>query len=287
MADDGEWIPEVVIDDFIAQLKKTPMDRRNAEFYLFNRWPRFEPATIPKVFDRILLCGKVVFDAEKDKFAILRRHIVKRKPYWLYASQVKEAWEAEQDETWRRMEKLSYALALRNAELRHMTVESFDFEHGVVKVIGGKKRAATDFDLVKVSPSVLAIVREQMESLGVEEGLMFPSTRGSGGPFSDRALRKHAKDLFTSCGFQLSERGNWHTWRHSIATFFAAKGWSLIKLAKFLRHRTTRTVEVYAHIAVDDYATDYDRDIGEIEGLAVPVPVPSKHEDAPDVLDDA
>lgn len=52
-----------------------------------------------------------------------------------------------------------------------------------------------------------------------------------------------------------------HGLRHSFATYLLKRGWSLIKIKKYLGHSDIQTTQIYAHLDIEDIDKDYD-DLG-------------------------
>jgi hypothetical protein len=74
-----------------------------------------------------------------------------------------------------------------------------------------------------------------------------------------------------------------HVWRHSCATHLVADGANVVYVQRLLGHRSLRTTQIYARVAVPELKQTHsrahpanDRQAGPAPNVAAPLPVASR-----------
>lgn len=129
---------------------------------------------------------------------------------------------------------------LRRREACNVQGSHVDFETGELTVIESKNK---EWRVIQMHPQLA----EHLNVNAWNES-EYVCTNAGGEPLSPDWLTHKFSDYVHSLGSQW-EDVTFHSLRHTCATHMAKSGsWTLLQLAKFLGHKTTRTTERYAHL---------------------------------------
>lgn len=152
---------------------------------------------------------------------------------------------------------------LRKTEASSLTMRDIDLATGRVSVRKGKGRKGR---VVPVPPTATAIIAELavLEGLDRPDHLWYTRYRNQTGETIRRSRQLGPGGFHRWWGRVCDETGvryrNVHTCRHTYATVLLARGVPMAAVSRLLGHATIRTtVDIYAHLAVDDLALEVDR----------------------------
>lgn len=142
-------------------------------------------------------------------------------------------------------------LLLTGARLREITDlrwSEIDFERAVIRL--PRERGKTGERIIHLSPPALQLLNERPR----KGAFVFPGPRAPVDERTKEALAP-ARDLERPWRRVRKEAGlhdvRLHDLRHSVASFAAARGASLLLIGKMLGHRQAQTTQRYAHLAAD------------------------------------
>lgn len=152
---------------------------------------------------------------------------------------------------------------LRKTEAAALTIRDIDLDTGRVSVRKGKGRKAR---VVPVPATVTATVAELaiLEGLDRTDHLWYTRYRNQAGETIRRTRQLGPGGFHRWWGRICDEAGvryrNVHTCRHTYATVLLTRGVPMQAVSRLLGHSTIRTtVDIYAHLAVDDLALEVHR----------------------------
>lgn len=131
---------------------------------------------------------------------------------------------------------LTFYCGLRCAELLSLTLQSIDFEKGLLRVIGkGNKER-----IIPIVPELLIRFGDYIKGeikKNADFNVLFP--------ISDRHWRKQLhKKSKQLVGFYVHP----HTLRHSCGSYLHNKGLDLKEIAELLGHESVETTQIYVHL---------------------------------------
>lgn len=139
---------------------------------------------------------------------------------------------------------LLYSAGLRVSEVVRLRPEDLDADRGIVRVRGGKGRKDRVTLLAARAEEAVRIYREAFPN---EPGpWLFPGGR-PGRHLSARSVQRVVKRAAEAAG--LGKRVTAHTLRHSFATHLLESGTNLRIIQELLGHKSSRTTDVYTHVA--------------------------------------
>ncbi len=160
-----------------------------------------------------------------------------------------------------------YATGMRISELLELTVSSFDFDAGYVKVHGkgGKDR------IVPLTQEAQAMIKEYLQTTypaflsrvtmyrsKKHTDSIFPTLYGNSlKPMSRQAFWGYVKDMAVQAGIKAPLFP--HQIRHSLATHLLEKGANLRSIQLLLGHENLKTVEIYTNIGTTHLRKVYDK----------------------------
>ncbi len=138
---------------------------------------------------------------------------------------------------------LLYSSGLRRAELLHLKISDIDSERMTIRVSQGKGKK----DRVSLlSKRLLEDLRKYYRAWKPKDYLF---EGPDGGPYSGTSVVKIVERAAKRA--KIGQRVTPHTLRHSFATHLLEAGTDLRYIQALLGHSSTRTTEVYTHIAVN------------------------------------
>ena len=153
--------------------------------------------------------------------------------------------------------KRNYAILAVMATGGLRTVEVVRADVADVSTVGGEpvlfvqgKGRSDKKEFVKLTPHVLAAIREYLDARGQVKGNapLFASCshRNKGGRLTTRTISGIAKASMVKAGYS-SGRLTAHSLRHSAVTLALMSGQSLAEVQYFARHSSINTTMIYAH----------------------------------------
>ena len=178
-------------------------------------------------------------------------------PKFLSAREIKRLLLAAEEETdfahcrLKAMLALMYACGLRVSEAVSLTLDRFDDEERVLRVLGkGDKERIVPF-YARVGKEVRAYIREvRPKWIRQEHGVLFVNQRGQ--PLTSRGVQY----LMQRCS--LSIRVHPHMFRHSFATHLLDNGADIRVVQELLGHATLSTTQIYMHVSRERLRKAYE-----------------------------
>jgi integrase/recombinase XerD len=137
---------------------------------------------------------------------------------------------------------LLYSSGLRVGEVVRLRAEDLDVSRGLLRVRRGK--GARDRETL-LSARALEAVRTYREAFQ-PTGWLFPGTR-DGRHYSSRTVQRVVQDCARRAGIE--KHVSPHVLRHSFATHLLEAGTDLRYIQELLGHQSSRTTELYTHVA--------------------------------------
>lgn len=142
--------------------------------------------------------------------------------------------------------KLLYSAGLRRGELLNMKISDIDSERMVIRVNGGKGQKDR-FTLL--SATVLEDLKKYYTAYKPKEYLF---EGAGGGRYSASSVLKVIKRAAEKA--RVGKRVYPHILRHSFATHLLENGTDLRYIQVLMGHNTSKTTEIYTHVATTDFA---------------------------------
>ncbi|MBU0730642.1 MAG: tyrosine recombinase XerC [Proteobacteria bacterium] len=159
--------------------------------------------------------------------------------------------------------ELLYSTGMRVAEIVSLELDNFNFEEGIVRVIGkGKKERIVPMG----NPAMDALhayqpLREKLIAEGLKQGersdakAFFLNARG--GRLTVRSIERLVKMYAQRAG--IAARVTPHSLRHSFATHLLEMGADLRSVQELLGHASLSTTQKYTHLNMDYLKEVYDK----------------------------
>jgi site-specific recombinase XerD len=142
----------------------------------------------------------------------------------------------------RAMFTLTYWRGLRAAEIGKLSLASFDAKAGRLKFARLKgSRGGNDL----LSPTELKALRAWLKVRGAKPGPLFPSNRGSG--ISRFMVFRLFARYAEAANIPVTKRHP-HVLKHSIASHLVGKNVEVLKIQRWLGHKSINSTLVYAHL---------------------------------------
>jgi integrase/recombinase XerD len=157
---------------------------------------------------------------------------------------------------------------LRKSEARHLTVADIDLEGARLSVRRGKGNKGR---VIPLWPSTVAALNDLilLEGLNRHDHIWYTRYVNLGGeyvhrdkPAGDGAFHRWWVNLCDTAGVRYR---NPHVCRHTYATTLLRRGVSMQAVSRLLGHASiSTTVDIYAHLVVDDLAAEIDRALSSL-----------------------
>lgn len=141
---------------------------------------------------------------------------------------------------------LLYSAGLRRGELLNLRIKDIDSSRMLIRVEGGKGEKDR---YTLLSQNVLKDLREYYKKWKPQE-FLFESTEG--GKYSGGSILKIVKRAAKKA--KIRKNVVPHMLRHSFATHLLEEGVDLRQIQILLGHSSTKTTEIYTHIAVSSFS---------------------------------
>ena len=151
--------------------------------------------------------------------------------------------------------ELMYACGLRVSEAVSLTLDRFDDEERVLRVLGkGDKERIVPF-YARVGREVRAYIREvRPKWIRQEHGVLFVNQRGQ--PLTSRGVQHLMQRQCER--WSLSTRVHPHMFRHSFATQRLDNGADIRVVQELLGHATLSTTQIYMHVSRERLRKAYE-----------------------------
>jgi site-specific recombinase XerD len=178
-------------------------------------------------------------------YAIDRPRKKERLPEVLSLEEIRKIIDATSNIKHRCILSLLYSAGLRRGELINLKIKDIESKRMMVRVTqgkGNKDRYTT------LSENTLKDLRKYYEDHQPKEYLF---EGPNGGPYSASSIRKILNKAAKLAGIQ--RRVTPHMLRHSFATHLMENGTSIRHIQEFLGHKSSKTTEIYTHVAIKDF----------------------------------
>ncbi len=142
---------------------------------------------------------------------------------------------------------LLYSSGLRRSELQHLKIEDIDSNRMVIKVINGKGGKTR---LTLLSTTVLQDLRKYYKEYKPVHYLFEGHKRAQ---YSSGSIVKVVSKAASKAGIKVKVSP--HMLRHSFATHLLENGTDLRYIQRLLGHNSTKTTEIYTHVATNVFST--------------------------------
>ena len=184
--------------------------------------------------------------------------------------------------------EMFYSTGIRLEEMTRLTVHDVDHRNGFVRVNKGKfakdrvvplGRKACDYVreyLDKVRLEWVKTASKTGHEQAVDERALWLSSMRPHGPLKSQLIEVMVKHYARRAG--LEKKVTPHVWRHSCATHLVADGANVVYVQRLLGHRSLRTTQIYARVAVPELKQTHRRahPANDRKAKAAPLPVPSR-----------
>lgn len=130
----------------------------------------------------------------------------------------------------------TFYLGLRSEELLNLKIDDFDWENGMVRIIGKRNKERILPLIPQLKDRLIEYINSEIEKNPNFEVLFGVSSR-----YWRHILTKWSK---RTIGKQISPHGL----RHSCGTFLHEQGLDLKEIADFLGHSSVNTAQIYVHL---------------------------------------
>lgn len=233
----------------------------NSTHYILSTLGKYSPASRARKLAALRAFLKWTYEsgqAEKnyaDSYHSSVR-VPKKLPAFLSADEAITVWKSLTLPTERVLFLLLYGLGLRISEAAHSKIEDFNFNLGVLMVLGkgGKYRRIPL--LPQIQGEIENLLKTQRAQSGADSLYLF-SNDHSEEPLSPRSLYNVVKSMGIKAG--LSRPLHPHMLRHSYASHLLEGGADLRHIQELLGHSSLQTTERYTHVTTDKLARTLEK----------------------------
>ncbi len=143
---------------------------------------------------------------------------------------------------------VTYGCGLRLSEVHSLRRENIDFDRKVVTIRKGKGKKDR---VVMLDDALAELLKSWMNSGCGKEFLFEGYTEGE--PLSRRTIEKIFENACIKA--EIDSRGGIHSLRHSFATHLLEQGTDLRYIQELLGHASSKTTEIYTHVAIHKIVT--------------------------------
>ncbi len=199
-------------------------------------------ATINQIINSIKFYFEVVMGMPNRFYAIERPRKKKKLPIVLSIEEVKKMINSTENIKHRCILEVLYSTGIRRSELLNLKLTDIDSERMVIKVrdAKGNKDRQTMLDR-QVLNNLRTYFKEYRPTEYLFEG-------EKGGVYSATSVAKILANSKNKAGIR--KRVTPHTLRHSFATHLLENGTDLRYIQALLGHESSKTTEIYTHIAI-------------------------------------
>jgi integrase/recombinase XerD len=184
--------------------------------------------------------------------------------------------------------EMFYSTGIRLEEMTRLTVHDVDHRNGFVRVNKGKfakdrvaplGRKACDYVREYLDKVRLEWMKAAGSEQAVDERALWLSSKNPHGPLKSQIIEVMVKHYARRAG--LEKKVTPHVWRHTCATHLVADGANVVYVQRLLGHRSLRTTQIYARVAVPELKQTH-RQAHPANGRkakAAPLPVPSRDDE--------
>lgn len=154
---------------------------------------------------------------------------------------------SKKNEKHRLILQLVYSVGLRISEIVRLKIQDIEWDRGLICI----RHAKGDKDRqVPLSPTVESRLRTYLSVYRPKEYLFEGHTPGK--KLCNRTISKIYEQSLEKAGLQ--RKGGIHSLRHSLATHHLEQGTNLRHIQVLLGHKSSKTTEIYTHVAKDRLA---------------------------------
>jgi integrase/recombinase XerD len=141
------------------------------------------------------------------------------------------------------MISLIYGCGLRRSELLHCRLRDVDMARRIIHIRAAKGMKDR---IVPLSPKLTELLRECQGAIKSKEWLFEGQ---NGGQYDERSLANVLQQGLERAG--IKAQATLHTLRHSYATHLLEAGTSTRYIQTLLGHKSSKTTEIYTHVAAN------------------------------------
>jgi integrase/recombinase XerD len=187
--------------------------------------------------------------------------------------------------------ELFYSTGIRLEEMARLTIHDVDYRNGFVRVNKGKfakdrvvplGRKGCDYvreylDKVRLEWVRTAVKAGQEQA--VDERALWLSVKRPHGPLKSQIIEVMVKQYARRAGIE--KKVTPHVWRHTCATHMVADGANVVYVQRLLGHRSLRTTQIYARVAVPELKRTHSQahPANARKAKAAPLPVASRDDE--------
>jgi integrase/recombinase XerD len=183
----------------------------------------------------------VSFSREKEHYDIKRPRKEKRLPTVLSIDEITRLFDATTNIKHRCILMEIYSGGLRRNELINLHPKDIDYYRKLIKIRGSKGNKDR---YTILSEKLLTLLKEYYKQYRPDEWLFEGQT---GGRYSATSIEKIFREAVSKAGIRKYVTP--HSLRHSCATHLLEQGISLRYIQEILGHSSSKTTEIYTHVA--------------------------------------
>jgi integrase/recombinase XerD len=231
---------------FLSRLKQPPGNNDNEllkrhriflheELFLSARTVNLHSAALAFFYDKVLGIGDI-------PSLSLRMKTGKKLPNIYNKKEICSLIQAVGNIKHRLILLLAYGCGIRLSEIRNLKVENIDFESNIIRIQAGKGNK----DRIVMLDETIKPVLSGYCSKNKAEKWLFTSSH-TGLRLTIRSIQKVYENACEKAG--VHRRGGIHSLRHSFATHLLESGTDIRYIQELLGHSSTKTTEIYTHVA--------------------------------------
>jgi integrase/recombinase XerD len=209
---------------------------------------KLAPATINLYANSIRFFIEEVLDIRPGEDILIKMKTGKALPKVHSLESIKKIINAPSNFKHRLILMVTYGCGLRLSEVHSLQREHIDFDRKGVTIRKGKGKK----DRVVMLDDTLAELLINWMNTGCGKEYLFEGYT-EGEPLSRRTIEKIFENACTKAG--IDSRGGIHSLRHSFATHLLEQGTDLRYIQELLGHASSKTTEIYTHVAIHKILT--------------------------------
>ncbi|RKP55649.1 integrase [Cohnella endophytica] len=225
--------PELSVLDIVSQFSYFLLSRKLSHDY------------VNQAISGVKFYLEEVCDSLEGSYSYVRPKKEKKLPNVLGKREVMKLLSFIQNRKHQAIFYLIYSSGLRVGEVVRLRLGDIDRERKTLHIRQGKGRKDR---LTVLSDLALTVIQSYIED-SRPEGWLFPGQQ-PGSHLTERTVQKVFEQALKAAS--INKEVSVHALRHSFATHLLEDGIDIRYIQEFLGHKSTRTTEIYTHVAVKD-----------------------------------